>query len=103
MKYKTTKKEVLNEYESVISVGYCDLQNLLWYVDPYAYTSGMYGWNADVYVVDCNTVIVTGYRPFGNVDVDCDLCIKFDNEAIGKDRKERQRLIKEFVLEAMEA
>lgn len=28
---------------------------------------GVYGWNADVYVIDYDTVIVTGYRPFGNM------------------------------------
>jgi hypothetical protein len=29
------------------------------------YTSGCCGWNADVYYLGNNTVLTTGYRPFG--------------------------------------
>ena len=30
---------------------------------------GVFGWNSDVYVIDQDTVIVTGYRPFGNMEL----------------------------------
>lgn len=63
---KTTKKAIMNGYENVIEVGYCDMQDALKWREPNFYTAGVYGWNADVYVIDCDTVIVTGYRPFGN-------------------------------------
>ena len=66
MKYKTTKRAVMDGYGFVISVGYADLQYLLRYKSPVAYTSGQYGWNADIYDFG-NIAICTGYRPFGNI------------------------------------
>ena len=59
----------MSAYRNVIKVGYCDLQDALKWREPNFYTAGVYGWNADVYVIDCDTVIVTGYRPFGNVEL----------------------------------
>lgn len=69
MKTKTTKKAIMNAYENVIKVGYCDLQDALKWREPNFYTAGVYGWNSDVYVIDYDTVIVTGYRPFGNIEL----------------------------------
>ena len=45
------------------------MQSALTWREPNFYTVGVYGWNADVYVIDAYTVIVTGYRPFGNVEL----------------------------------
>ena len=67
MKVKVTKKQVQENYRNIINVGYCDLQYLLRFKEPSFYTTGVYGWNADVYQVNYNTCIVTGYRPFGNI------------------------------------
>ena len=64
MKYKTTKKEVM-ENMWTFYCGYCDYQNILDTITPQAYTCGVYGWNADIYEVSNNIAIVTGYRPFG--------------------------------------
>lgn len=61
MKYKTTRKAVVAGSSNLVSVGYCDLQTLLRYHSPIAYTSGVYGWNFDVYEVHGLT-ICTGYR-----------------------------------------
>ena len=69
MKTKITKKAIMNAYRNVIKVGYCDMQYALRWREPNFYTAGVYGWNADVYVIDCYTVIVTGYRPFGNMEL----------------------------------
>ena len=69
MKTKTTKKAIRSAFENVIRVGYCDMQDALKWREPDFYTAGVYGWNADVYVIDADTVIVTGYRPFGNVEL----------------------------------
>ena len=69
VKTQTTKKAIVNAYRNVIKVGYCDLQDALKWREPNFYTAGVYGWNADVYVIDCDTVIVTGYRPFGNIEL----------------------------------
>lgn len=69
MKTKITKKAIMNAYRNVIKVGYCDMQDALKWREPNFYTAGVYGWNADVYVIDHDTVIVTGYRPFGNMEL----------------------------------
>ena len=69
MKTKITKKAIMGAYRNVIKVGYCDMQDALKWREPNFYTAGMYGWNSDVYVIDYDTVIVTGYRPFGNVEL----------------------------------
>lgn len=69
MKTQITKKAIMNAYSNVIKVGYCDMQDALKWREPNFYTAGIYGWNADVYVIGHDTVIVTGYRPFGNVEL----------------------------------
>ena len=69
MKTKITKKAIMGAYRNVIKVGYCDMQDALKWREPNFYTAGVYGWNSDVYVIDYDTVIVTGYRPFGNVEL----------------------------------
>lgn len=61
MKIKTTRKNIVATSPRLVSVGYCDLQTLLRYHSPIAYTSGVYGWNFDVYQVN-NLTICTGYR-----------------------------------------
>lgn len=61
MKFKTTRKAIVNGSANIISIGYCDAQYLLRYHDPVAYTCGVYGWNFDVYEVD-GVTICTGYR-----------------------------------------
>lgn len=69
MKTRTTKKAIMTSYRNVIKVGYCDLQQALKGLEPNYYTVGVYGWNADIYVIDNDTVLVTGYRPFGNTSL----------------------------------
>lgn len=69
MKTKTTKSAIMHAYENVIKVGYGDLQDALKWREPDFYTAGVYGWNSDVYEIDYGTVIVTGYRPFGNIEL----------------------------------
>ena len=59
----------MKAYRNVIKVGYCDMQSALTWREPNFYTAGVFGWNADVYVLDYETVIVTGYRPFGNMEL----------------------------------
>lgn len=61
MKIKTTRKNIVATSPHLVSVGYCDLQTLLRYHSPIAYTCGVYGWNFDVYEIHGLT-ICTGYR-----------------------------------------
>lgn len=61
MKYKTTRKAVVNGSSNIIRAGYCSLATLLTNHKPVAYTCGVYGWNFDVYEV-YGVTICTGYR-----------------------------------------
>lgn len=63
-KMKTTRKAVMASFPRVYEVGYCRLQTLFQFVEPSFYTSGTYGWNADIYSFG-DVAVVTGYRPFG--------------------------------------
>lgn len=80
MKFKTTQKNIKENYAAIISIGYCDAWYLLYFEDPIAFTSGIYGWNADIYEKN-NIAIVTGYRPFGNIHVDYDIIRDYNKKA----------------------
>ena len=67
MKVKTTNK-ALREAQA-IEIGYCRMKWLLTYEEPVYYTSGVYGWNSDVYSID-GMIISTGYRPAGTRHID---------------------------------
>lgn len=70
----------MDNYCKVVKIGYCSLQYLLYFQDRIGYTGGTYGWNADVY--DFGSIaIVTGYRPFGNIDVPYDKVQEYENYA----------------------
>lgn len=61
MKYKTTRKAIVNGCANIKCAGFCDLQHLLKNHEPTAYTCGVHGWNFDVYEV-YGITICTGYR-----------------------------------------
>ena len=79
MKLKTTKKQIKNGYYKIYSIGYCDAQYLLQCLNPFAYSSGVYGWSCDYYDVD-GVCISTGYNTIGE-NVNYDLLEKYDNKA----------------------
>jgi len=101
MKYKTTAKAIKEGYYKIISVGYCDLQDLLSYKSPTAYSSGYYGWNFDVYDID-GVAIVTGYRgmPSKNSKASYTLVKEYEDKSRGKTAEEKDALIKEFITKA---
>lgn len=78
MKRKTTRKELRGLFATIICVGYCNLQSLLVDINPAYYLTRPDGWAADAYIVDINTIIVTGYAPFGNISPEYDLQRKYD-------------------------
>ena len=80
MKFKTTRKAVMANYVKIIKVGYCELQYLLNYESPIAYTSGVYGWSADIYDFG-GVAICMGYNPFGNICPNWELLKKYEEEA----------------------
>lgn len=72
--YKLTNKALKSSFQKVIRVGYCGAENLLRGVHPFAYNTGIYGWNWSVYYIGDGVVVCTGYRNLiGNIlakDVD---------------------------------
>ena len=84
MKYKTTQKEIKSGYYHTICVPYCGLQDLLSYENPVAYTTRAEGWGADIYEIDSNTCIVTGYAPFGRYRPDYKTLEKWNRAAVKK-------------------
>ena len=105
MKYKTTQKAIKQHYKNVIAIGYCNAQFLLHYMSPEAYTTRAEGWASDVYVVNYDTAISTGYKPFGNIKPSFDLldyynetARKIDSSLPFEDRvKKTAQLLNEFI------
>ena len=79
MKLRTLKKEINNSYNTVLKVGYCQLQTLLIRKAPFAYSCGVYGWSCDYY--DINGVCIsTGYTPIGK-RMDYNLVNEYERKA----------------------
>ena len=78
MKLKAKKSDF--PMSQTIELGYCELQNLLAKFSPIAYTSGLYGWNADIYQFG-DYYICTGYRPFGKINPDYKTVQEYNKKA----------------------
>src|SRR5574343_106763 len=100
MKFKTTSKQIRENYFTSISAGYCSLQDLLSYETPVAYTAGVYGWNCDIYDFD-GVAICTGYRGMvsKNSKQDYSIVKKYEELSQGKNKDEKRLLISEFINE----
>lgn len=81
MKTQVTKKQIMGSFKNVICVPFCGLQHTLAGYEPRFYTAGVYGWNADIYIINNDTAVVTGYRPFGNIRPDYDTFKMFETAA----------------------
>ena len=79
MKFKVTRKEMKENYNTIISIGYCKAQNLLKHQNPIAYSAGVYGWSCDYYDIG-GVLISTGYAPIGK-SPDYDVIRKYDLQA----------------------
>lgn len=109
-KIKITMKEIKENYKNIIQVGYCEIQNLLRGQEAKYYTCGVYGWNADIYEIDNNTVIVTGYRPFGNIKTNYEINSKYDDKSYKswirfgdyeKNVKKNKKILNNYIAELM--
>lgn len=82
MKFKATKKEMLSHYDKILGVGYCDLQSLLNYIEPIAYSTRSEGWACDYYEVG-GILISTGYAPLStkNLKKDYETIRRYNDEA----------------------
>lgn len=78
LKQRMTAKSIreLDKHDKpVFKVGYCELQNILKWSKPVAYTCDVYGWYSDLYEFT-DFYICTGYRPVGRSTPD-DLLLLF--------------------------
>lgn len=82
MKYHTTQKAARNSNNIVLSVGYHNLQNVLKHERPVAYNAGVDGWNLDLYSLDHEINLVTGYRGLNNASTHNARDIKGLSEAL---------------------
>lgn len=110
MKFKTTTKEIKNNYKC-IALGYCEVQHLLSWTSPQAYTCGVYGWNFDAYIFG-GVALCTGYRGMPSHSEDYKAVHELANsyeklaenvyKVIDYDerQKELERLTEEFVAKA---
>lgn len=81
MKFRTTQKAIREGFPTIIKAGYCDLQTLLNYKSPIAYTTRAEGWGCDIYELAPGVALSTGYAPFGNVRADYELCREYEKRA----------------------
>ena len=79
MKSQITKTAVKNNFNSILSLGYCDVQYLTYFQRPFGYSCGVNGWSCDYYDID-GVCLSTGYSPIG-ANVDYQLMIKFEKKA----------------------
>jgi hydrogenase maturation factor len=81
-KIKLTKKQIIDNFPTVIKASYCSMQNLLHLKNASFYTgSKTYSWTSDIYVINDNVAISTGYQPIGNVKTNCELLKQYDDQA----------------------
>lgn len=79
MKSKVTKSQVKESFTTIISIGYCNIQYLTSFKNPFAYSSEKKRWSCDYYEVE-NTCLSTGYSPIGK-NVDSKLIAKYEGKA----------------------
>jgi hypothetical protein len=105
-----TRKEIINRFKYVYSVGYCDLWHLLQYQNKIGYNAGVYGWNYDIFALDCNNIaICTGYRGMPGKNIDHAIIKKYEEKArkissdyaIPWDKKKTKinKLLDKFIIE----
>ena len=110
MKFRATQKEIKANFDKIISVPYCSLQNLLSFESPVAYTTRREGWAAYIYDMGGGVAIVTGYAPFGNIRPAYELREHYEKQAEPirynyqlswvEQREQLRQLAKEFINEA---
>jgi hypothetical protein len=103
MKTKVTKSSVKNSFNTILSLGYCDIDNLTRYKNPFAYSCGVCGWSCDYYDIE-GVCLSTGYDPIGQ-NVDYKLVRKYEAKAqkisldYNLDYKIREKRVNKLLIE----
>lgn len=109
MKLRATKKEMREGYDKVLRIGYCNAQNLLWGEEPFAYSTGRYGWCCDYYDIG-GVLISTGYSPLESKGMKSDYRriqeydkraeeIRYGNEDFDTQRQQTRELLEAMLSE----
>jgi hypothetical protein len=103
MKTKVTKTAVKNSFNTILSIGYCDIQYLTYYKRPFGYSCGVYGWSCDYYDIE-GVCLSTGYSPIGE-NIDYNLMRKYEAKAqkisldYNLDYKIREKRVNKLLIE----
>jgi len=89
MKLKATKTAIKQGFNIILSIGYCDIQYLTKYKNPFAYSCGSDGWHCDYYEID-DVCLSSGYSPIGK---------KVDYELMRKYELKAQKIVYDYNLE----
>ena len=86
MKLQTTKTNIKNNFYTVLTAGYCELQYLLNYCSPFAYSAGIYGCACDYYTPSDKfrgVCLATGYNTdrLGGKRVSYELVKEYEQKA----------------------
>ena len=92
-KIKVTQKYIKQNFDNIILVHNEQLQFLLYEKEPAFYNAGKDGWYFDVYVINENTCICTGYNPIGNIKTSYNITRPYN--LLGKKLKEHYRYYSE--------
>lgn len=105
-KIKITNKELKNMYNEIYII---NDKTLCLYLKPRFFNCGIYGWNYDVYELDYDTCLITGYRNQPGNRIPCNLEEKYKkkirklynsdldyNNKIEKNKKIIEKMILEF-------
>ena len=80
MKTKTSMK-LTWDFKNVYKTGYCNLQTLLTGKNPDYYNAGYLGWNCDLYIIDIDTILTTGYSNMRGESIPYDVARKYEIKA----------------------
>ena len=86
MKLQTTKSNIKRNFCTVLTAGYCEIEYLLNFCNPFAYSAGVYGWNCDFYQPSSKfsgVCIATGYNTerLGGKRVSYELVKEYEQKA----------------------
>ena len=111
MKTKVTKNSIYKYFgkNRVVCFGYCKIQAIENYLPELSksshYTTGIYGWNADIYCIEGGSkffAICTGYRPFGVYDEKLsNIADEYEKKCHAAGWNDKEKVVSEF-LDALE-
>ena len=86
MKLQTTKSNIKRNFCTVLTAGYCEIEYLLNFCNPFAYSAGVYGWNCDFYQPSSKfsgVCIATGYNTerLGGKRINYELVKEYEQKA----------------------